>query len=261
MKKFLAMAGALAALVPAVAHAAEKPEIVLVHGAFEDSGVWKGVEAGLRKDGYQTLAINLPGRAGNPLSPAQASLSAYSNAVLAGLAHEHRPVVLVGHSFGGIVISQVAEAAPEKVKTLVYVAAYLPRDGESLFSLATSDKDSAVGPHLQIQKYKGLASIEVGARADLFANDGSPALKAAIPALILDEPLAPLAEPVHLTAAFAGVNKAYVFTREDHVISPAQQHAMVAATPVARSFSLDTGHTPFLTDVPGLVRAIESSAQ
>lgn len=128
MKKFLAMAGALAALVPAVAHAAEKPEIVLVHGAFEDSGVWKGVEAGLRKDGYQTLAINLPGRAGNPLSPAQASLSAYSNAVLAGLAHEHRPVVLVGHSFGGIVISQVAEAVPEKVKTLVYVAAYLPRD-------------------------------------------------------------------------------------------------------------------------------------
>jgi pimeloyl-ACP methyl ester carboxylesterase len=261
MKKFLVLASALAALIPAAAYAAEKPEIVLVHGAFEDSSVWKGVEASLRKDGYHTLAINLPGRTTNPRSPDQISLADYTGAVLKGVAHARRPVVLVGHSFGGIVISQFAELAPEKIRTLVYVAAYLPRDGASLLSLATSDKDSAVGPHLQIEKDKGLASIEYGARADLFANDGTDALKAVIPALILDEPLAPLAQPVHLTAAFSGVNKTYVFTEQDHVVSPALQHAMVAATPVSRSFSLHTGHTPFLTDVSGLVQAIEASAQ
>lgn len=261
MTKFLAVASAVAALIPAAAYAAEKPEIVLVHGAFEDSSVWRGVEAGLRKDGYETLAITLPGRPGNPRPPEQINLADDSDAVLAALAHADHPVVLVGHSFGGIVISQAAELAPEKIKTLVYVAAYLPRDGESLLSLASSDKASSVGPHLQIQKDKGLASIEYGARAELFANDGSAGLKAAIPALILEEPLTPLAQPVHLTAAFAGVNKAYIFTEQDHVISPALQHAMVAATPVGKSLSLHTGHTPFLTNVSGLVQAIEASAQ
>jgi pimeloyl-ACP methyl ester carboxylesterase len=242
------------------AQAAEKPEIVLVHGAFEDASVWKGVAAGLQKDGYRVKAVDLPGRPSNPKSPAELSLAVYADAVLADIGAEARPVVLVGHSFGGMVISKVAEEAPNRIRSLVYVAAYLPRDGQSLLALATSDKDSEVGPHLQIDKTRGLASIEYSARAELFANDGPASLKAAIPPFIVDEPLAPLAEPVAITQASAGVPKAYVFTKRDQVVSPALQQEMTKATTVTKRFTLDTGHTPFLTDVPGLVQAIEASA-
>jgi len=238
-----------------------KPTIALVHGAFEDSQVWQGVEAKLKSDGYPVIAVELPGRPGAPMSPADVSLDLYRDTILKALANTTHPAVLVGHSFGGITISAVAEAAPEKVKTLVYVAAYLPRDGDSLVSMAQQDPDAKIGPELQIKKEQGIAVVNYAARADLFANDGPPQLRAALPDKILDEPLAPLATPVHLTQArFGRVDKVYVHTSKDQVISPAFQAKMVAATPVRASFTLPTGHTPFLTDPAGLVKAIEAAA-
>src|ERR1700744_129133 len=76
--------------------------------------------------------IGAPGRPGAPMSPAEVSLDLYRDTILKALAKTTHPAALVGHSFGGITISAVAEAAPERVKTLVYVAAYLPQDGDSL---------------------------------------------------------------------------------------------------------------------------------
>lgn len=244
------------------AETAVKPTIALVHGAFEDSHIWQNVETRLKADGYPVLTIELPGRPGAPMSPADVSLNLYRDTVLKALAATTHPAVLVGHSFGGITMSAVAEAAPEKVKTLVYVAAYLPRDGESLVSMAQQDPDSKIGPQLQIEKEQGIAVVNYAARADLFANDGSAPLRAALPNLILDEPLAPLVTPVHLTAArFGHVDKVYVHTSKDQVVSPAFQAKMVAATPVRSETTLATGHTPFLTDPAGLVAAIETAAR
>ena len=247
----------------ATASAADaKPTIALVNGAFEDSHVWQAVQPKLKADGYPVLAIELPGRPGAPMSPADVSLDLYRDTVLKALSTTQRPAVLVGHSFGGITISAVAEAAPEKVKTLIYVAAYLPRDGQSLVSMAQQDADAKIGPHLQIKKEQGLAIVAYAARADLFANDGSAPLRAALPDLVIDEPLTPLATPVHLTEArFGQVDKVYVHTSKDQVISPAFQAAMVAATPVRSQTTLATGHTPFLTDPAGLVAAIENAAR
>lgn len=239
-----------------------KPTIALVHGAFADSHVWQGVEAKLKADGYPVLVIDLPGRPGAPMSPANVSLDLYRDTVLGALAATPRPAVLVGHSFAGITISAVAEAAPEKVKTLVYVAAYLPHDGDSLVSMAQQDHDAKIGPHLQIKKEQGIAVVEYAARADLFANGAPAPVRAAIPDLILDEPLAPLVTPVHLTdARFGRVDKVYVHTAMDQVISPSFQTKMVASTPVRSEYTLQTGHTPFVTDPDGLVKAIEAAAK
>jgi pimeloyl-ACP methyl ester carboxylesterase len=258
------IAGAIAvsaALLVSNVNAAEKPTVVLVHGAFEDAQVWQGVKQGLKADGYDVVAVNLPGRPSSPLPVNQVSLDLYRETVLQAMTSIKGPVVLVGHSFGGVTISNVAESVPAKVKSLVYVAAYLPKDGESLFTLATSDKDSKVGPHLQIQKDKGIASVDYSARAELFANDAPPEIKKVIPDLIIDEPLAPLATPVHLTAQhFGKVDKMYVHTAKDEVVSPSLQKKMVEQTPVRQEVTLNTGHTPFITDVPDLVSAIEKAA-
>jgi pimeloyl-ACP methyl ester carboxylesterase len=244
------------------AMAAQKPPIVLVHGAFESAQVWGHVTARLKADGYRVMAVNLPGRPGTPRAPDKVSLDLYRDVVVAALSKFRRPAVVVGHSFGGIVISDAAEKAPEKIKTLVFVAAYLPHDGDSLVSMANQDPDAKIGPHLQIQKDKGIAVIEYSARADLFSNGAPAPLRAAIPSLILDEPLAPLATPVRVTdARFGRVDKAYVHTALDQVISPAFQAKMVASTPVRTEITLQTGHTPFLTDPEGLAKAIEVAAK
>lgn len=262
MKMFIAALATSVFTFGANAMAAEKPPIVLVHGAFENADVWGHVSAKLEKDGYKVVTVDLPGRPGNPMSPDKVSLDLYRDTVVKALGTTNKPAVVVGHSFGGIVISAAAEKAPKEVKTLVYLAAYLPHDGDSLVSMAQQDHDAKIGPHLQIQKEKGIASIEYSARADLFANGGPDALRKAIPDLILDEPLAPLATPVKVTSAnFGKVDKVYIHTALDQVISPAFQAQMVANTPVRAEYTLKTGHTPFLTDPDGLASAIEQAAK
>jgi pimeloyl-ACP methyl ester carboxylesterase len=261
MKLFRAALISSALAFGANAMAAEKPPIVLVHGAFENASVWGHVTAKLQADGYKVVAVDLPGRPGNPATPDKVSLSLYGDTVVAALTKLNQPAVVVGHSFGGIVIADAAEKAPAKVKTLVFTAAYLPHDGDSLVSMANKDADAKIGPHLQIKKEQGIASIEYSARADLFANGAPEGLRKAIPDLILDEPLAPLATPVHVTAGkFGQVDKVYIHTANDQVISPSFQAQMVASTPVRREFTVQTGHTPFLTAPDELAADIEAAA-
>lgn len=102
-----------------------KPTIVLVHGAFADSSSWNGVVARLSADGFKVVA------AANPLRGV-ASDARYVASVLDSIAG---PVVLVGHSYGGTVISGAAVSKPQ-VKSLVYVAAFAPDEGETVAQLA-----------------------------------------------------------------------------------------------------------------------------
>jgi pimeloyl-ACP methyl ester carboxylesterase len=262
MTTLLSLASLSLLLAAGSATAAAKPEIVLVHGAWEEANIWQGVTPLLKKDGYHVVTVTLPGRPSAPLSPDKVSLDLYRDTILKAIGNPAQPVVLVGHSFGGITISVAAEATPQKIKTLVYVAAYLPKDGQSLLELGNSDKDSKIGPHLQVMKDKGIIAVEKSARADLFCLDCNDQFREALPNLIVDEPLAPLVTPVHLTAdRFGTVDKVYIHTAKDQVVSPSLQAIMVAATPVRKEITIDTGHTPFLTDPHDLARDIEMAAE
>ncbi|MDB5576280.1 MAG: alpha/beta hydrolase [Bradyrhizobium sp.] len=242
--------------------AAEKPPVILIHGAFSNGQVWGHVAARLQAAGHEVVTVDLPGRPGAPMAPGEVTLDLYRDVVVKTLNGMSRPAIVVGHSFAGIVIAAAAEQAPEKIKTLVFVAAYLPQDGDSLVSLAQRDPDARIGAHLRIDKEQGIAVVEYDARGELFANDGPEPLKLQLPDLILDEPLTPLATPVQVSGArFGEVDKVYVFTSMDQVISPAFQAKMVAATPVRRTVTLQTGHLPFLTDADGVTNAIVDAAR
>src|SRR4051812_46769828 len=147
----------------------QKPAVALVHGAWETSSIWSPVEEELRADGYRVISVNLPGRPGTPLPALEVTLDGYRDAVLAALEDEKDPVVLVGHSFGGVTISNVAEAAPERVRTLVYVAGYVPVDGESTGDLSRTDADSALGPNLRPDLTRGVVAVAQEARGEIFA--------------------------------------------------------------------------------------------
>ncbi len=130
-----AVAGALA--FPTAFAADAKPTVVLVHGAFADSSSWDGVTAKLEKDGYTVIG------AANPLR----SVKSDAAAVASVLKSVNGPVVLVGHSYGGSVISAAAAGAAN-VKALVYVAAFAPDAGESAAALAGKFPGSTLGPTL-----------------------------------------------------------------------------------------------------------------
>lgn len=132
----LALSAALGASTSAMADAA-KPTIVLVHGAFADSTSWNGVIKILEKDGYIVVA------AANPLRSLKGDAQSVTD-VLKGI---QSPVVLVGHSYGGPVISEAAYGQAN-VKALVYVSAFAPDKGESAFDLTGKFPGSTLGPTL-----------------------------------------------------------------------------------------------------------------
>lgn len=115
-----------------------KPTVVLVHGAFADSTSWNGVVKKLKRDGYPVIA------AANPLRGLSAD-AAYLKRLLASI---DGPVVLAGHSYGGSVISSAALGA-DNVKALVYIAAFLPEQGESAVELSGKFPGSTLGEALR----------------------------------------------------------------------------------------------------------------
>lgn len=114
-----------------------KPTVVLVHGAFADASSWNGVAKILEKDGYTVIA------AANPLRGVKSDGAAVS-ALLSSI---QSPVVLVGHSYGGNVISDAANDHAN-VKALVYVSAFAPEAGETVAGLAGKFPGSTLGPTL-----------------------------------------------------------------------------------------------------------------
>jgi pimeloyl-ACP methyl ester carboxylesterase len=131
-----AVAGVMAAVAPAMAKS-PKPTVVLVHGAFADSSSWNRVIAILEKDGYPVIA------AANPLRSVKGDAQFVANI----LTTIKTPVVLVGHSYGGPVISEAAYGNGN-VKALVYVAAFAPEAGESAAALSGKFPGSTLGPTL-----------------------------------------------------------------------------------------------------------------
>jgi pimeloyl-ACP methyl ester carboxylesterase len=184
------------------------------------------------------------------------STEKYRDAIIKAIG-DHQQVVLVGHSFGGVQVSNVAEAIPNRIHALVYIAAYLPRDGESLQPMSAKDPDSKVGASFVVSPDCKTASIKPEERVSLFCADCSKAVKSSF--TLLDEPLAPMAQPVKLTAEnFGKVERYYVTTLKDLVVSTAKQREMYTSTPVETVYSIPTGHTPFLV-MPAKLTSILAS--
>src|ERR1035441_10945961 len=118
--------------------------ILLVHGAFGGAWCWEPVMPGLRAAGHDVQALDLPGDGEDQTPLAQVTLDAYARRVCGALA-SGEPAVLVGHSMGGIVVTQAAARSPQHVAALIYVAAFLPADGQSLMDLAALPE--AAGGH------------------------------------------------------------------------------------------------------------------
>jgi pimeloyl-ACP methyl ester carboxylesterase len=217
----------------------------LVHGSWHGAWCWEHVTPLLEQGGHSVLALDLPGAGGTPPPIEETSLELYVEFVRRVVQQQTEPVVLVGHSLGGMVISQVAEDAPESIRRLVYLAAYLPRDGESVRDLEAKEGGDS-GATLIHDDERQLTSISPeSARLTLYEDCSDAVAEAAIRRLI---PQADRVDrsPVCLTAGRLGrVPRIYIRTLRDRSIPPELQARMLAATPTPHC-EIDSGHSPFL---------------
>lgn len=255
---------ALAFAAPAAAFAKTKPTIVLVHGAFQDGkATWVRVKPILEQNGYHVVVVTLPGRDNDGADPKSLTTAQFRDTVLAAVDASPGPVVLVGHSFGGITISNVGEAAPDKIKAIVYLSAYLPQNGQSLMDLAKIDRDSHMGKpgNLVLSPDYTLASINPEAKADIFANDASDEDRQLIVASLIPEPAGPQGMPVKLTDQNWGrVPKYYLETTRDNCVSPYLQEQMISHAKIEKVIKIDAGHASYITRPQAVAEGIEYAA-
>lgn len=217
---------------------------VLVHGALLGKWSWDRITPALQRAGNMVITLDLPAHGDDKTPQDKVSLANYRDAVIAAIGNRTN-VILVGHSFGGVVISEVAEAIPQKIGKLVYLGALFPQNGESASALAGTDQGSLFGKYV-MPSGAVLNFAKEGVRP-VFCNDCSAADLALVQSRSRSEPAAPFGTPVKLSAAFAGVPKAVILTGNDKAVSLGLQVRTAARAGVNEIYSIDSGHLPFFT--------------
>ena len=168
------------------------------------------------------------------------------------------PVVLVGHSRGGVVIGEVAEIVPDRIQTLVYLAAFLVPDGKTLGDMLAMVPGKPVADGAIVMAADGVSStIAPGKVAPVFYNTTPAALSARAASLLGPEPMMSFTTPVRNSAVrFGRVKRAYIECAEDNAIPLELQRAMQRALPCEPVVTLDTDHSPFFSAPKELCRVL-----
>jgi pimeloyl-ACP methyl ester carboxylesterase len=222
--------------------------ILLIHGAWHGAWCWDRLIPALAARGRKSVAIDLPGGGGDPTPLAEVTLELYVKRVVETLERLDEPAILLGHSMGGLSITAAAEAAPERIAKLVYLCAFLPRDGDSMLGLARqSDLNEVAMKTIVSDDGLSITVVDETIKPAFYA-DCSDQDVAFAKARLRPLALQPGGVPVHITPErFGRVPRVYIECTEDRAIPIARQRAMAAASAPIEVHTLETSHSPFFS--------------
>ena len=234
-------------------------DIILLHGSWHGAWCWHKVTPLLETTGARVIAPDLPSMGDDPTPPNVVTLDFWARFIADLAERESEPVTLVAHSRGGIVASRAAELVPARIRRLVYVAAYLLPARATLAAEARADSGSLIPP-IMIPAASGVTcTVRASVAREAFYGRCSDADAETALARLSPEPLKPLVTPLDITAGRYGrIPRAYVETTFDRVISLAAQRRMRETWPCDPVFTLETDHSPFLSQPEALARILIS---
>ena len=234
---------------------------LLVHGACTGGWCWEKVVPLLEANGHKVCAPDMPGLGKDHTPPANVTLADNVEKVSRLLDKMDEPVVLVGHSLGGITISQVAEARRRRLKALVYLTALLPTSGKSGREMTALDPDAMFRLSRQVSP-DGTTYIFGRAQVpSLFYADVSPEDRYRAMERLRPQPIAISTTPVTLTEErFGSVPRWYIECTHDNAIRIDLQRRMVALTP-CKVITMECGHSPFFSDPEELADHLQAIAR
>lgn len=220
--------------------------IILVHGAWHGGWCWEQLVPHLQAAGHDVQAPDLPGHGADTTPINRVSLNRYVQKVADLVTSvEDDPALVVGHSMGGIVISQLAETCPESIQRLIYLCAFLPADGETL-AQKNADDSSLLNDYKRVDREALCMKLDPDHTLDIFYQDCDPDTAARATARLCDQPLAPLGTPLQLSRErFGSVPKDGIVCRQDRALTPALQRQMYSAGQCQQQFEIESGHSPF----------------
>ncbi|EJS66200.1 alpha/beta hydrolase [Bacillus cereus] len=224
---------------------------ILIHGAWQGEWAWELVKPQLEAFGHTVVTLDLPG-SGKDMTPSQnITLDSYVNAVTATIDQQNEKIILVGHSMGGIVITQTAELIPNKIDKLVYLCAFLPQNGESL----SSKLDGEAGPQFSINENDMTAELIPELTEQTFLNaTENAAIKESSFKQMRPQPLGPFQQELKISEEnFGTIDRIYIETTLDRAIPIDFQRRMNTETPCAKVITLEADHSPFFSKTSELV--------
>ncbi len=248
MTKSLIAAASLAlatALSPVQAAPATK-NVVLVHGGFVDGSGWQGVYNILKKDGYNVTIVQ------NPTTSLADDVAVTRRAI----EQQDGPVILVGHSYGGVVVSEAG--TNEKVKAVVYIAAFAPDKGESVSSLIASPPAGAPVPPI-LPPVDGFLMLDKTKFAASFAADVDAGTAAFMADSQVPWGVAALTGAVTVPA-WKSKPSYYLVANDDHMIPPPAQR-MMAERAGATVVETAGSHAVYVSKPEAVAEIIEKAAQ
>ncbi len=224
---------------------------VLVHGSWQGAWAWERIVPLLAAQGHAALAVDLPGNGHGATPDRPVTLAMLADHVADLVDRAEPPVILVGHSGGGIVVSEVAERCADALATTVYLCAFLLRSGESI--------ESFYAEHLQPWMQGAVrrvswsddrlwSRIDPDSACEVFYQCSTARTAQAAAARLTPQPELPKRTPLQLSAErFARVPRYYVETLQDRSVHIELQRIMQRQVPCRRTFTLDTDHAPQLS--------------
>jgi pimeloyl-ACP methyl ester carboxylesterase len=232
---------------------------VLVHGASHGGWCWERVVPLLEAQGHRVHAPDLPGMGSDRTPHEELTPESWTGFLVDLMRSIAEPVILVGHSRGGMQISAAAEAAPELVRRLIYLAAFVPQDGQNNLALAMEFCSA------ELLQGAGGTDEGQGWNADfarsVFYNTTEDKWVARARSMLTPEPMTTLMTPISLSAdRFGTVPKAYIECLADRAIPVAGQRKMQQHAVFDRIIPLPTDHSSFYSAPELLARALCEAA-
>jgi pimeloyl-ACP methyl ester carboxylesterase len=236
---------------------------VLVHGAFSGAWIWGPLMDRLKAVGHSVEAFDLPGSGDDQTPVSDVRLDTCVSRLCEVLATNSEPAIVAGNSMGGVIATQGAARCPDRVTSLVYVTAFVPKDGQSLLDLTKLPEGASdqVQANIIIEGEPPVATMPAAASRQALYGCCTEDIAAWAIARQRPQPVAPFATPVSIPPrALDGINRYYVLCTRDQAIPPPLQQRMVTENVFADVIELDTDHTPHLSMTDELAEALHRFA-
>lgn len=237
---------------------------VLIHGSWHGGWCFDGIKLLLEAQGHEVIAPDLPGMDGNEQELRAVTLRGWAD-FAAELCKKttQKPVILAGHSRGGLVVSQAAETAPDAIDALVYICAMMLPDGMSRAQFKEREGANPAFDAIISPVFDGAGTVVDGeAGREIFAQLSPDDLVEAAMRRLAVEPHGPRSEPLKLSAGrFGSIPRTYVECTQDRTIPVDSQRKMQQLVPGADVVTLDADHSPFLSRPQELAAALIAAAE
>lgn len=224
--------------------------LLLVHGAWHDQRCWTEVARLLATKGIEVSCPDLPGHGSAVLPLTRVTLKQYVSAIVQLLEAAPEPVILVGHSMAGMVITEAACLMPHKVQSLVYLCAYLPLPGQSVFELIALNRGheplTPIELALELSNDKRSCSIDADQIISLFYTDVPAAAAQGLQQRFAIQATLPLSSAARFDQSnFDGLDTIYICCTRDKVIPLHHQRRMLARQTCKTLLQIEADHSPF----------------